>query len=430
MARSPTGTYPNTAGASGPYGTNICSYDAPITNATGYHYICFGANGPSGTTIVAGASGGASSLPLNFVLNGTTYQFPFTVSGVVGPATTVVGDFAVWNNTTGTLLKDVSQVTLAQLPNLAATSFYCNATGSPTIPTACTFGSTLAFSSAVLQTGAGTGDVTWSANSFVTTLATVNSNTGAFGSATACPTITVNAKGLVTAASSTTCSPTSFGAASGTSIVASAGLVSTGAYGDSYSNGTVVDYSSPAGRISVGAADTINFYNGGVANTLLAQITANGALSLTQGIIGTVAAGNATAGQVGEYISSSVASGGAQGLTTGANPVNVTSVSLTAGDWDCEGNVAFLITSTTNITQLYGWISTTTAALPTFPNSGGLAAWTAAAQVPGQVNGPILAIPRYRVNVSSTTSVYLSAEATFTASTNAAYGFIGCRRVR
>lgn len=45
-----------------------------------------------------------------------------------------------------------------------------------------------------------TGDVTGSgATSIVTTLATVNSNVGAFGSSTAIPTLTVNAKGLVTA---------------------------------------------------------------------------------------------------------------------------------------------------------------------------------------------------------------------------------------
>lgn len=49
-----------------------------------------------------------------------------------------------------------------------------------------------------------TGDVT---GSTALTLATVNSNVGSFGSATAAPSITVNAKGLVTAASSSTITP-------------------------------------------------------------------------------------------------------------------------------------------------------------------------------------------------------------------------------
>lgn len=46
-----------------------------------------------------------------------------------------------------------------------------------------------------------TGDVTTSAGALATTLATVNSNVGSFGSSTAIPTFTVNGKGLITAAS-------------------------------------------------------------------------------------------------------------------------------------------------------------------------------------------------------------------------------------
>jgi len=50
------------------------------------------------------------------------------------------------------------------------------------------------------------GDLTVS-NGGVFTLQTVNANVGAFGSATQCATITTNAKGLITAASATTCTP-------------------------------------------------------------------------------------------------------------------------------------------------------------------------------------------------------------------------------
>ncbi len=52
-----------------------------------------------------------------------------------------------------------------------------------------------------------TGDVTTSAGALATTLATVNSNVGTFGSVTKSATITVNAKGLVTAASEGTITP-------------------------------------------------------------------------------------------------------------------------------------------------------------------------------------------------------------------------------
>lgn len=48
----------------------------------------------------------------------------------------------------------------------------------------------------------------WTLNAAgVATLATVNANVGAFGSATQCTVFTVNAKGLITAASQTTCTP-------------------------------------------------------------------------------------------------------------------------------------------------------------------------------------------------------------------------------
>lgn len=105
-----TGTPPYVAQGSGPYGTNICDYDAPTSNATGYHYLCLSANSQGGGLIAYGAGGAASSLPLHMILNGTTYSFPFTLSGIVGPNTTVVGHLATWNNTTGTLLADASAI--------------------------------------------------------------------------------------------------------------------------------------------------------------------------------------------------------------------------------------------------------------------------------------------------------------------------------
>lgn len=101
-----TGTAPYAAQGTGPFGTIGCFYDAPTTNATGYHYLCMSPNAQGGGLLAYGAGGAASQLPLSFNVNGSTYAFPFVTGGIVGPATTVVNDAACWNNLVGTLLKD------------------------------------------------------------------------------------------------------------------------------------------------------------------------------------------------------------------------------------------------------------------------------------------------------------------------------------
>ena len=101
-----TGTAPYVAQGSGPNGELFCLYDAPITNVAGYHSLCLSPNVSSGALISYQAGGAASSQPLVFKVNGTSYEFPFVSGGIVGPGTTVVNDMACWNNTSGTLLKD------------------------------------------------------------------------------------------------------------------------------------------------------------------------------------------------------------------------------------------------------------------------------------------------------------------------------------
>ncbi len=101
-----TGTPPYVAQGSGPNGETFCLYDAPITNATGYHSLCLSPNVASGALLSYQAGGVAAAQPFNFKINGTTYEFPYATGGIVGPGTTVVNDMACWNNTSGTLLKD------------------------------------------------------------------------------------------------------------------------------------------------------------------------------------------------------------------------------------------------------------------------------------------------------------------------------------
>jgi hypothetical protein len=75
-----TGTPPYAGQGTGPYGTIHCEYDAPITNATGYHFICFSPNAQGGALIVVGYGGVATPQPLNFIINGVTVT-PVACSG-------------------------------------------------------------------------------------------------------------------------------------------------------------------------------------------------------------------------------------------------------------------------------------------------------------------------------------------------------------
>lgn len=145
-------------------------------------------------------------------------------------------------------------------------------------------------------------------------------------------------------------------------------------------------------------------------------------------IPGTATNDNASAGKIGEYISSTVATGSAVSLTTGT-PANVTSISLTAGDWDVSSEVYFNSPATTSFTTVLGSISTTTATLNQTAGFWDVKGFSAF--VPGNNTGWIsCGVPFVRISVASTTTVFLVAFATFTVSTAAAWGTIQARRAR
>ena len=93
----------------GPLGTHDCRYSAAV-NSGAYYYLCLDANAQGGGLLAYGNAGTAPPLPFSIGVNGTLYQLPFSVGGVTGPNTSTVNDFACWNNTTGTLLKDCTGV--------------------------------------------------------------------------------------------------------------------------------------------------------------------------------------------------------------------------------------------------------------------------------------------------------------------------------
>lgn len=142
-------------------------------------------------------------------------------------------------------------------------------------------------------------------------------------------------------------------------------------------------------------------------------------------VTGTNTNNSAAVGDYGEFITATAAPA-AVALTTNTS-ANVTSVSLTAGDWDCAGAVNFTYGATTSITNLAGGASQVSATLPTQDNRFDSAT---AAQVPTAGAIGTYPIPMARQLLAGTTTIFLVAQGTFTVSTLAAGGTLRCRRMR
>lgn len=167
---------------------------------------------------------------------------------------------------------------------------------------------------------------------------------------------------------------------------------------------------------------TLSVANGGTGVT---TSTGSGATVLgtsptltTPNIVGTTAGGNAAAGSVGEYITSSVT-----GVSLTSNTfTNITSISLTAGDWDVSGAI-LLSGSASIITNAAGGANSTSATL----GAAGTYFQYADASLASTIG---LAIPTQRFSLSATTTIFLIAFAGFATGSVSAFGKISARRMR
>ena len=156
---------------------------------------------------------------------------------------------------------------------------------------------------------------------------------------------------------------------------------------------------------------------------LLAGGTLTGALtpSQTAGIVGATTNNNAAAGAVGEHVSADQMANVA--LVNNTNK-NITSISLTAGDWDVEGNAYFAFS--VGGTLAAAAISAVSASLPTTTLLG----TTQLQNTTATLVGPSLATGAARMSLAATTNVYLVGIATFSSGACNAQGSIRARRVR
>jgi len=167
---------------------------------------------------------------------------------------------------------------------------------------------TLTDSSGTLQVQAGATNAPTNINSINNGTSNVTvANSGSVTIASAGTTqITATSSGVTIAGTLTVNgTTTTVNSETGTSFVASNGVVSTGNYSGSLNTGIAIDYLSNTGRISVSGANTIVFYNGGLANTALLTIGTTGNLLMTGGTLSssasTVNVFNTTATTVNEY---------------------------------------------------------------------------------------------------------------------------------
>lgn len=183
---------------------------------------------------------------------------------------------------------------------------------------------------------------------------------------------------------------------------------------------------SPSGQGTIYFDSSANVFklsqNGGAYATIL-----NSAGPVASSIVqGTTAGGNATAGFIGELISAN--SAGVAIGSTGAF-VTITSISLTAGDWDVEATASLVTGGTTAGTAVSASVSLNPTSQDSLVNGGAFTFFDTLV-----TSGTYLTpTGKRRINVSGTTTVYLVGAVTFTVSGGATWGtnsFIGARRVR
>lgn len=126
-----------------------------------------------------------------------------------------------------------------------------------------------------------------------------------------------------------------------------------------------------------------------------------------------------SAGNVGYSISSIISSGSAISLTTGT-PADITSISLSAGNWDIWGNFSLIGGTGTTFTFLAGWINSTSA---TMPDSSLISSLGISGTITNS-SSVSLCVPSFNLLLGSPTIFYLSVSADFAVSTLTACGGI------
>ena len=166
-----------------------------------------------------------------------------------------------------------------------------------------------------------------------------------------------------------------------------------------------------------------------IGNTVGAGLTMPSiTFNTTSGVIGTTTNNSAADGSVGEYKVSEIVPASKITLTTSTN-AELTSISLTAGDWDVDWALTFETQATTSVTIITGAISLSSEVIGTMTPTTPAFLRKSAAFVPG-VTAFMANAATSRQTLASTTTIYLNVRSTFTVAGMFAYGWISARRIR
>lgn len=149
---------------------------------------------------------------------------------------------------------------------------------------------------------------------------------------------------------------------------------------------------------------------------------------ISPSMLGTTTNDNAAAGMIGEFVSTTLPLGSA--ITPVHNTVaNITSITLSAGDWDVSGEVQINFSASTTYSYYVAAVSTASATLPNAPDIS-RNGWSGAPQALATAIGNGFVTGVKRVSLASTTTVYLVFVLGFSAGSPLVFGTISARRAR
>lgn len=169
-----------------------------------------------------------------------------------------------------------------------------------------------------------------------------------------------------------------------------------------------------------------------VASSILGWLNATTVTAYIPGQLpGIATSADASTGNIGEYLSTTLAIASAKELTSGT-ATSVISLGLSPGDWDVFPVIGFTGHTSTLVYYAAGSLSNSSSVLNTTIGEGvsipgfNLAMFTSTTVV----NTPTVAVPPVRRALTATTTVWLTAQMGFATSTASAYGSIRARRAR